>query len=384
LTYQDQVNREEAKTDRLARSPFDFTSANTFAGQLAVSMTPVMLQADSLGSVVGNFGKVVSNSARSLLPTASAISVEEKVSTAVKQTADNCPELSNMGVVADAFCNPYYTTDFSTIAVDENKELDEDGSGSMYDVMKKVANYSSDNFKEGSDIDDVENPEISMDKDSKLAKFVLYCGQRTSPLGFPDQNIASDLDFDQLGTVAEGVVGVLPVFGDGLSILSDASIEMNYGYVSGGNCVMNEDGAADSERGVTEASSLTYDEIKTYSRYVEDQRLAESMGLIEESSVSKALDEYYAEHPLDNSTEGILARFSGLTKDNVIAIEDTVDFYNFYLAYDPTYYYPTPAVEEEDPDYTIEDKDFVNDDGILAIYRSCAAEPLRRLNVAAA
>jgi uncharacterized membrane protein YqgA involved in biofilm formation len=30
------------------------------------------------------------------------------------------------------------------------------------------------------------------------------------------------------------------------------------------------------------------------------------------------------------------------------------------------------------------DKDFVNDDGILAIYRSCAAEPLRRLNVAAA
>ena len=75
LTYQDQVNREEAETDRLARSPFDYTSANTFAGQLAVSMTPVMLQADSLGSAVGNFGKVVSNSIKSLLPTASAISV---------------------------------------------------------------------------------------------------------------------------------------------------------------------------------------------------------------------------------------------------------------------------------------------------------------------
>ena len=64
--------------------------------------------------------------------------------------------------------------------------------------------------------------------------------------------------------------------------------------------------------------------------------------------------------------------------------KDTVEFYNFYLAYDPTHYYPTPAVEEEDPSYTIEDKDFVNDDGMLAIYRSCELDPLRRLNIAAA
>ncbi len=384
LIHQDAVNAEDAKNDRLARSPFDYTSANTFAGQLAIAMTPVMLQADSLGDAVGNFGKVVGNAARSFLPTAGAISVQDKVNLAMKQTEENCPELYNMGVVADAFCNPYYTTDFSTIEVDDNKEVNESGSGSMYDVMQKVANYSSDNFKEGSNIEDVSNPSISLDNDSRLAKYILYCGQRTSPLGFPDQNIASDLDFDQLGTVAEGVVGVIPILGDGLSILSDASIEANYGYVSGGNCVMNDNKEADSERSLIEINGLSYDEIKTYSRYVEDQRLAESMGIIDESAVSIALDEYYNEHPLDNSREGILARFSGLTKDNVIAIEDTVDFYNFYLAYDPTDYYPTPAVHAEDPSYTIEDKDYVNDDGMLAIYRSCETEPVRRLNVAAA
>ena len=93
---------------------------------------------------------------------------------------------------------------------------------------------------------------------------------------------------------------------------------------------------------------------------------------------------YYEKHPLDNSLEGILSRFSGLTKDNVIAIEDTVDFYDFYLAYDPTNYYPTPAVQKEDPSYTIEDKDFVNDNGMLAIMRACETDPSRRLNVAAA
>ena len=39
------------------------------------------------------------------------------------------------------------------------------------------------------------------------------------------------------------------------------------------------------------------------------------MGLIEKSSVTAYLEEYYEKHPLDNSYEGILARRSGLTKD---------------------------------------------------------------------
>ena len=388
LTYQDQVNREEAETDRLARSPFDYTSANTFAGQLAVSMTPVMLQADSLGSAVGNFGKVVGNSIKSLLPTASAISVQEKVSTALKQTAENCPELQSMGVVADAYCNPYVTTDFTTIELDDAVNQDgatydlEADANSPYSIVKKVASYSSDNFED--DVDDVENPKINMDAESPLAKFITFCGQRTSPLGIPDQNIASAIDANQLGTVADAVVGSIPILGDGLTILSSKSVSDYYGYVSGANCVMNESGNADAERSESLGKDPSYDEIKTYSRYIEDQRLAESMGLVEKSAVSIFLEEYYEKYPLDNSTEGILARFSGYTKSQIVAIEDTVEFYNFYLAYDPTHYYPTPAVEEEDPSYTIEDKDFVNDDGMLAIYRSCELDPLRRLNVAAA
>lgn len=391
LTHQELVNQEEAKTDRLARSPFDYTSANTFAGQLAVAMTPVVLQSDSLGSAVSNFGKVIGNSARSLLPTASAISVQDKVNIAKKQTEENCPELTSMGVLADAYCNPYVTTDFSTIELDssvDSNNLDdydlEADENSPYNIMKKVASYDSDNFEEGTDIDSVENPKIKMSNSSNLAKFITYCGQRTSPLGIPDQNIASAIDLDQLGTVAEGVVGAIPIIGDGLSILSNQSVLNNYGYVSGANCVMNEDGQADSERSETIGSDPSYDEVKTYSRYIEDQRLAESMGLVEKSAVSIFLDEYYEKYPLDNSVEGILARFSGLTKENVIAIEDTVDFYNFYLAYDPTDYYPTPAVHEEDPTYTIEDKDFVNDDSMLAIMRACETDPTRRLNVAAA
>lgn len=391
LIHQDKVNREEAKTDRLARSPFDYTSANTFAGQLAVALTPIVLQSESIGDAAGNFGKVLGNSIRSLLPTASAISVQDKVNIAKQQTADNCPELTSMGVVADAYCNPYVTTDFTTIELDSTVDSDnpddydlESDNNSPYKIVERVAGFSSDNFEEGTNIDDVANPKIKMDAHSPLAMFITYCGQRTSPLGIPDQNIASSIDLDQLDTVSEGVVGAIPIIGDGLSLLSNASVLGNYGYVSGGNCVMNDQGNADAERSDVAGFDPDYEEIKVYSRYVEDQRMAESMGLVEKSAVSIFLDEYYEKHPLDNSLEGILSRFSGLTKDNVIAIEDTVDFYNFYLAYDPTDYYPTPAVQKEDPSYTIEDKDFVNDDGMLAIMRACETDPTRRLNVAAA
>ena len=391
LTYQDMVNREKAEIDRLARSPFDYTSANTFAGQLAVSMTPIVLQSDSFGEVVGNFGKVLGNSVKGLLPTASAISVQDKVEIAKKQTETNCPELAAMGVLADAYCNPYVTTDFTTIELDstvDSANIDdydlESDENSPYNIVKKVASYDSDNFEEGTDIDGVENPKIKMSNSSNLAKFITYCGQRTSPLGTPDQNIASAIDLDQLGSVADSVVGAIPIIGDTFSMLSNQSVLDNYGYVSGANCVMHGDFVARDERSSEMGFDPSYDEVKTYSRYIEDQRLAESMGLIEKSAVSVFLDEYYEKYPLDNSVEGILARFSGLTKQNVIAIEDTVEFYNFYLAYDPTDYYPTPAVHEEDPVYTIEDKDFVNDDGMLAYVKGCEAEPTRRLNVAAA
>ena len=41
-------------------------------------------------------------------------------------------------------------------------------------------------------------------------------------------------------------------------------------------------------------------------------------------------------HPLDNSYEGVLARRSGLTKDQVIAYLDKLDYLAKVVDYDPT------------------------------------------------
>ena len=69
------------------------------------------------------------------------------------------------------------------------------------------------------------------------------------------------------------------------------------------------------------------------------------MGLIEKSSVTAYLEKYYEEHPLDNSYEGILARRSGLTKEQVIAYLDELDYLAKISEYDPTG--KTPILENE-------------------------------------
>ena len=49
-----------------------------------------------------------------------------------------------------------------------------------------------------------------------------------------------------------------------------------------------------------------------------------------------SLEEYYEKHPLDNSYEGILARRSGLTKEQVVAYLDKLDYLAKVVDYDPT------------------------------------------------
>ena len=79
------------------------------------------------------------------------------------------------------------------------------------------------------------------------------------------------------------------------------------------------------------------------------QRLLENMGLVEKSSVTAYLEEYYEKHPLDNSYEGILARRSGLTKEQVVAYLDKLDYFAKVVDYDPTNKAPILKQEAQKP-----------------------------------
>jgi hypothetical protein len=60
--------------------------------------------------------------------------------------------------------------------------------------------------------------------------------------------------------------------------------------------------------------------------------------------------EYYQENPLDDSYEGILARYSGLPKDTVVAVLDYAKYWNYIANYDASSRKDFTAPEIEEPD----------------------------------
>ena len=77
--------------------------------------------------------------------------------------------------------------------------------------------------------------------------------------------------------------------------------------------------------------------MKYYQRYIEDQRILEQMGAYEEGKnpVTAYEEQYDKENPLDTSPAGIIAHYTGMTKESaetLIAIIDYSDFLNDYDA----------------------------------------------------
>ena len=155
--------------------------------------------------------------------------------------------------------------------------------------------------------------------------------------------------------------------------LQEEEVLLNYGYVSGEACVI------DNKKPALNAIYDDWGNNKEYQRFIEDQRLAENEGLVETSAVTAFLEEYYKEHPIDNSYEGILARRSGLTKDQVIATLDTMEFIAWQAGYDPSDYAPyVPEVQEEEHVALEETEDYGN----LAIIPHLFFEEKRQKNFA--
>ncbi len=286
------VLAREAEVERRSLSPLDVSSKNTFLGSLAYSLIP-FATTSSVGGIAKNLGVLVSNSVTNILPSASAIA-----ETNIINSIGDCPVLSSVGIVGDAYCNPYFITDRSTISL------------SPISVEEKVASLGN-NFSGAQ-----ENGQKIINPNSNLGKYIKFCGQRVSSFGVADANIANEIV-----ATPSSLVSSLPLVSDVAEIIHSLGEAENIPWISGSACV------ASSENPL-------WEENKFYQRYVEDQRLFESAGLVSESSVTAMLDGYYQENPLDNSLEGVLARYSGLEKETVVAVLDTLDALDYLASYD--------------------------------------------------
>ena len=123
----------------------------------------------------------------------------------------------------------------------------------------------------------------------------------------------------------------------------------NAGWATGETCVNSEDNARWQA------------ELKYYQRYVEDMRILGTMSDENDNPVLAFEERYEAEHPIDTSFEGTLARISGLTKNDVAFLMEVVDYSTMLAEYDPTTRYGYIAPEEtkiepiESPYYIVYD-----------------------------
>ena len=331
---QHQVMEDYARYERESLSPFDMTSKYTFMGTLMTQMMSFVTTNSFVGKITKT-GSVLSSSLVAMTPAASAVNIKNVLPNMEDENASDyygntCPYLASIGVVGDVYCNPYVMTDMSTIDTDPA------------DVIDAVENSLLD--------ETTSDGNVKIKGDSGLAKYILYCDGRTSMFGITDYNIVSNLTSSTsantgntyVDAAIDGGIGAIPFFGDGIDVVENATALDNLGYISGESCVAGNE--------VTGQSAPGWDEAKYYQRFIEDQSLAESMGIIEKSAVTAYLEEYYEENPLDNSYEGVLARYSGLDKETVSDILYIAKYYDFVNNYDATerYAFGAPVVEKEE------------------------------------
>lgn len=95
-----------------------------------------------------------------------------------------------------------------------------------------------------------------------------------------------------------------------------------------------------------EYETLSWEEVQWYQRYVEDDRLVEMIDG-EHSAVQNLLASYEEENPVDNSFEGVLARRTGMLKEDVVVALNEIQYWEYLADYEPSDLYPVPAKHEE-------------------------------------
>ena len=91
-----------------------------------------------------------------------------------------------------------------------------------------------------------------------------------------------------------------------------------------------------------EYDTLSWKEVKWYQRYVEDDRLVEMVDG-EHSAVQNLLASYEEENPVDNSTAGVIARKTGMLKEDVEVALNEMAYWEYLADYEPSDLYPTPV-----------------------------------------
>ena len=105
--------------------------------------------------------------------------------------------------------------------------------------------------------------------------------------------------------------------------------------------------------------------------------MLESMGLIEESAVIAFLNEYYEEHPIDNSYEGMIARYAGMTTEEMEETLAYVEMFEWLADYHPENFGPGKSEPAPDGSYQYESNEIVAQKEQIIVGRYIIYDDLR-------
>lgn len=187
---------------------------------------------------------------------------------------------------------------------------------------------------------------------------------RGAELGYPDSAIEQKYASGTTGSTAgDALLGAIPIVGGLIDAFNNAEILAHLKNILG--------------------SKYTEDTTQNHmcERYVLDQRMGEAMGVYDKSQTAIYTENYLKEHPLDNSPLGIIARRSGLTKDEVKKSIAMVNALLFVSEYNPEGLGPL-LIEEKERNVLVEStEDYVYVIGVL--HNSTVSEEKRNQNTTA-
>lgn len=297
----------EAEADRTARSPFDATSPNTFLGSIVNSMFSTVLKSQS---VAGGLKNVTGTAGSSLLATlggnAYADGSEEEYATSY----GNCATLPAISGEGDLYCNQNPTFDTSTYDMTLN-ELEAKLGGEL----------SGGKIAEGSDFE----------------KYLVFGTDRETTPGVKDASICEKLDASGNAWYTRALNFIT---GGRIASLANACTGENERIATGAEYANNA---------TSDSKSKWRTKYVYYQGYMLETYALELVGYYEggKNPTVAAKEAYYERNPLDQSYAGIIARRTGLSKDEVIAGIEGIVYLAYLDEYNPSERYAFMDLPEE-------------------------------------
>lgn len=327
------ARREEA--ERATKSPFDISSPNTFFGSIVHNIGMAVIRNYGSGmtalSAATSAGDMTSRAVANLTGSATALNSDDKFTT---MNGLGCDTIGTVGVKGDLYCNSHNTPSTEYI------------------------HYTFDDFK-NSEIGEDINDDGTIKDNTEFSLFWATGMDRYSTVGIKNTDVCEkyndyleQTDTSLLSKLKRTIGKIVNWFGSATEIYDPCRVEED----DEGN-IKNETEQKKLDiytgKTFTFSSELSDEQLKKNKLYSGYMLYNEVKSLLsgEKSAVSVIREDYYAKHPKDNSTAGIIARHAGVSKEEAEIALAYIDYQTMIANYNPAgrFDFTAPVVFVEKP-----------------------------------